>query len=528
VNVRKLLLASTLRVNTFVVAVVVALFLMPFVVHRLGDRAYGLWLLLGTFVGYCGLLDLGLSGAVTRYAAAALGRDDRAECNRVFNTALFLYGCLGAIALIACGAIALVASALYADVQDRAVFRTVVLILGAHLAVSLPERTWAGLLAAHLRYDILTLTDLLSILLRALLTVAVLTAGYGLVAMAWVALATELVEFGLYFLTIRRVAPYVHVRWRYVCPGMTRQLASFSGVSFIIRVADILRSNLDSLVISAMVAVEAVTHYNIAFRLTRYFADFMVAVMGILQPVFSRQDGARDRHGLRSTLFFATKVSAAASSFVGFGLITFGRPFIERWMGRGYEDAYPPLVALTVGCMVALWQVPSINLLYGTSNHKYYAISNMTEGVLNLILSLALVRPYGILGVALGTCIPMVLVKLLLQPLFVCRVLAIPVRRYLGWLATCLLRVAASLLAPAALAAVLPYPPDFRSLLAEAAACAALFVFGAWFIVLSSAERSALRPALGLGVRDAEQEAQEPSPPIRRRFVTVPSDDTDR
>ena len=53
----------------FAVAAVVSFMLSPFIVHRLGNSAYGTWVLLGSFVGYLGLLDFGVRGAVTRYVA---------------------------------------------------------------------------------------------------------------------------------------------------------------------------------------------------------------------------------------------------------------------------------------------------------------------------------------------------------------------------------------------------------------------------------------------------------------------------
>src|SRR5215469_2806813 len=86
---------SALRAVNLAAQIVVAFFLTPFVIHRLGDRMYGLWALVGTFIGYYGLLDLGLGNAVSRYTARALGKGDLEECGRVFSAALQLYVALG-------------------------------------------------------------------------------------------------------------------------------------------------------------------------------------------------------------------------------------------------------------------------------------------------------------------------------------------------------------------------------------------------------------------------------------------------
>jgi O-antigen/teichoic acid export membrane protein len=109
-----------------------------------------------------------------------------------------------------------------------------------------------------------------------------------------------------------------------------------------------------------------------------------------------------------------------------------GKPFIEVWMGTEYLDAYPVLAILVLGVTFALWQTISINLLFGISKHKIIAVLNTIEGVANLLLSILLARYYGLIGVALGTFIPMALLKLIVQPIYVSRALSVPYFEYLG------------------------------------------------------------------------------------------------
>src|SRR5579864_6055373 len=94
---RKLASGSFFRFFYTVATAVVSVVVMPFIVHSLGDRDYGIWTLVATFVGYYGVLELGLAAAVSRYLSRSLGAGDEEDCNRVFNTSLRLYvgmGCL--------------------------------------------------------------------------------------------------------------------------------------------------------------------------------------------------------------------------------------------------------------------------------------------------------------------------------------------------------------------------------------------------------------------------------------------------
>jgi O-antigen/teichoic acid export membrane protein len=195
--------------------------------------------------------------------------------------------------------------------------------------------------------------------------------------------------------------------------------------------ADLMRFQVDHLVITAFIGLAAVTHYRIASFMTTNFITLVATVVGVLMPLFSQLDGAKEYNQIKKAFFFGTKISICISSFVGYGLIAWGKPFIERWMGAEYLDAYPSLFVLISGCIFALWQSPSVGLLYGISKHRFFALFNSIEGVCNLLLSLLLVRYWGMLGVALGTFIPMAILKLFIQPVYVCRATSIPYREYM-------------------------------------------------------------------------------------------------
>src|SRR5690606_21156386 len=57
--------------------------------------------------------------------------------------------------------------------------------------------------------------------------------------------------------------------------------------------------------------------------------------------------------------------------------------------------------------------------------HRFFAWMTLGDGIANLSLSLLLVGPYGMIGVSIGTLVPMLITKLIIQPVYVCRVLGI-------------------------------------------------------------------------------------------------------
>ncbi len=492
---RKVAFGSVLRVVNLVATALVSVLIMPFVVRELGDRMYGIWTLVATFVGYYGLVDLGLSSAVNRYLAGAVGAGDHEQCNRVYNTALRIFSALGLVVLLLTAALAALAPLFCKTAQDASVFWKLIVILGLSLALDFPAKTYTGVLSAYLHVHLLAALDLLALCLRTALILAVLLTGHQVVAMGWAVLLGGLPSKALPLWFAYKSHPFLRLDSKYWRVDTARSLFSYSISSFIAQIANLLRFQIDAPVVAAFVGLSAVTHYKVAGMLAQQFMGLIIALTEAFPSVFSRQEGAGDFEGMKRTFFLATKISACASCFVGFGLIAWGKPFIRRWMGPQYLDAYPCLVVLAAGLVCSLAQAPSVSLLFGISKHKFVAWLNSVEGVANLLLSLLLVRKYGMLGVALGTMIPMVITKLFVQPVYVCRAADLDFPEYVRSMGRSLAVIAGSLVIPLLLS-VRFAAPDYKALFVVGLLSAISYGLSVWFFEFSPSEMRSLERAI--------------------------------
>src|SRR5271157_708182 len=81
------------------VNIAVGIFLSPYILHRLGDTAFGLWILIFSATGYYGLFDLGIRSSIVRYVAKYSATGEQEELNRLVNSALFSYSGIGILAM---------------------------------------------------------------------------------------------------------------------------------------------------------------------------------------------------------------------------------------------------------------------------------------------------------------------------------------------------------------------------------------------------------------------------------------------
>jgi len=501
---RRLLSGSVLRVGNLIAAAIASFFLMPFIVHHLGDRVYGFWSLATVLIGYYDLLDFGLSSAVSQYLSVAIGLRDQAECRGVFNAALRIQSLLGGIALLATAAIAVVAPRFCHNLADAHLFWRIIAILGINTALSFPARVYGAVLGAEFRFDIQAGVAILGVALRTGLVVWVISAGWGLLALAWTTLFASLPVMVLQICFARREALWARIESGSMEVKRVKDLFSYSIYIFLAFVADVLRFQVDPIVISGLIGLVAVTHYRVAAGFTQYYLQILIVSVGMLHPVLSRFHAAGNQAGLEKLLFFGMKISCCISVFVCLALISWGKPFIARWMGTQYVDAYLPLVMLSLAVLLDVSQKPSIDLLYATFKHRFYTYMNWAEGILNLACSLALARPLGILGVAMGTFIAAFLIRAVVQPWWVCRVSGLAYAGYMRFLGRNLL-YCGLLMGTATTIAAWGLRPNYLSLVSSAICATMIYVIASWWLVFNRREREQFRAAIANRDQDRDE-----------------------
>lgn len=496
--IKRLSLGSALRILLLISNIAVSFFMMPFLIHSLGDRLYGFWTLVGAFMGYYGFLDLGLSSAVTRYVSRAYGQKNYNEMNTVINTSLFLFGIIGLITIIISFIAAFACPLFINDHTEITLFKLIVIILGFDVAISFPMRAFAGVLSSKLRYDLRVYIQLGKLILRTSLIVYFIYNGYGLLSLAIITFSVNIVSYVFNFYFVKKEFRQLNLKPQFYKHERMKSLFNYSKYTFISQLADQLRFKIDSFVIAGFLNLGLVTHYFIALRLVEYFGQFIISALGMFSPLFSQFEGQGDFDSIRKWFLGATKVSVMLSFFLGLSIIFYGNAFIQRWMGPEYKSTYYVLIILCVPSIFGLMQNPGIGLLYGISKHKFYAISNICEGCLNLILSIILVQYYGIYGVAMGTMIEMIIFKLFVQPIYTCHVINLSIYEYY-FKTIFLTALKTSLLLLVYFYIVREFlEPDYLGIFSLSIIQIILFIPVALFFVLGKKERKHISIAIGI------------------------------
>jgi O-antigen/teichoic acid export membrane protein len=424
------------------ISLFVAFFLSPFVVHRLGNVGYGIWTLVNSMIGYMGLLDLGLRGAVTRFVSKYHARGEHEEAGGIVSAALWLRIWIALIIIAICATIAFFATSVIEippELQTAA--RFTILVVGTSFAVTITCGIFSAVLAARNRFDLISGVNICQVLFRTAGTVWLLKSGYGILALALWELFVVVLGNAAVVAMAFRVYSELRIVFRLPTAAVLREIWGFSAYILVINCAAMVIYYTDNLIVGTFVSVGAVTFYTIAGSLFEYTRQ-MVSALGVsFMPMATNFHARGETDQLRRLLIQGTRATLLIALPMQAALFFRGHTFIGLWVGDAYaEISGRVLQILMIVQVFAIADYTNYNIAGAIGKHKPIAYRMIGEAVCNLILSIVLVQYIGLEGVAWGTVIPGLVVHLVLGPRYICKELDVPLRSFIwqGWIRTAL------------------------------------------------------------------------------------------
>ncbi len=382
-------------------------FLTPFLLHRLGASAYGLWVLVGSVVAYGSLLDLGIASAVTKYVADYYAKGQIEQAQSLVATALCLFTGLGLIIVALSAVLAPVFPALFKIPPDQhSTAVKLVLLSGLGMSVALPCTTTLAVLRGLQRFDLLGLITFIGMSMFTITTVGVLLLGWGLLGMVSVNIVTSLLTQIPTLWLIHRIAPELRFGFRGADRRLIRTVASYSSALFVIAFAGKLKTKTDEVVIGAFLPIASITPYSIARRLSAMPSTLTNQFIKVIMPLAAQLHAENDHARLRTLYVTSTRLTLAIFLPIACSLVILARPFLTIWVGAAYADSTNLVLILTISSLLEIVLWPAGSILQGMARHRRLAVIAIGSALLNLGLSVLLVRPFGVTGIALGTLIP--------------------------------------------------------------------------------------------------------------------------
>jgi O-antigen/teichoic acid export membrane protein len=409
---------------------VLGLVLLPFNVQHLGPAAYGLWALTASITWFFNVLDLGYGGALVKFIAQYRAWRDRSALNEILSTIGLVFTGIGAVCLIVTAVLAWRVDSLFnIEPQQTETARYVLLIIGTYLSVRFAFAIFGSVVYAFQRYYLNNVVSIAVSLTVAAVNVGVLGAGHGLVALVASTTVVRLLSLGLFTWNAYRVYPGLRVRPSLFRRARLQEVTGFSVYMLILDWSAKLNYSADALVIGAMLNTTAVAMWTVGQRLAQFTQHLTNQLNDALFPNVVDSDAAQRQDRLQAILIQGTKLSLALAAPLCLGLIVLADPLIAAWVGPQFSESVLPAQILLTVVLVRVSTASANLILRGAGQHKLLAVTNATAAIVNVALSIALVRPLGLFGVALGTLVPITVSTAFVLFPAACRRVELPIIR---------------------------------------------------------------------------------------------------
>ena len=434
------LLARNVVTNlaAFGFGIAITFVLSPYIIQSLGDARYGAWALIAEMLGYYGLLDLGIRGAVTFHVATYLARERLDQTVQLIASAFWTLALLGSAAAAGGVGLALAFPHLFVkgDV-DAAEILVAMTILACTIGATLPMEVFSASLVAQQRLDIVNAVDVVSRILVAVGIYIVLGAGGGLIALSLLQTGGKVLGWLSLYLCLKRRLPSVSLHPSLFRRSELKALTNIGSKTFVINLAQTILRRTDLVLIAMFMEVKWVTYYTLGRMLIAYTENAVFEITRAYTPRLTELYAKQTRPVLNELYFSGTRFAGVIAIVAIAGVWSFATDFLALWVGPDYVSGALTLRSDTVAFLLGAAYLPrmiqsiSRQLIFASGKLTFLMWLTIFEAAVNIVLTIALIRPYGLAGVAIGTAIPLLFSQIVAMPWYMSKGLDIPQWKWL-------------------------------------------------------------------------------------------------
>lgn len=484
------------------VSLLVVVGLTPKIIHTLGKEPFGLWVLIFSILGLFEWLDLGFFPAIVKYVAQSGALRDVARRNRILSTILASYQLLALAGTLVLAGIGLYFDRLFEI--PAALHRDALVVLAIlsvrSVVLGLPLAIFRGILFGEQHMALLNLNMAAFSFVYGASGWIALHRGGGLTGLALANLGAFLAESAVFRWFCYRLVPGLELSWSLVDVGVIAEISGLNVTQVVANTSSLLVQKAGPVIVQVGLGLAFVSLYTVPLRIMAYLYMLLKQFTSSLSPVIVHLEASGQLEKLRGLIVMSMKLATALATTMLVSMVLFGDRLIVLWIGEGFRASFPVLAVLAAAMWIAAPEIVGSEVLVMTGHHalliRYFAL----QVIVNVGLSIALVRPLGTIGVALGTLLSALVVTLLVVDR-TCAIYGISRARCMR---ECVMLLAVPALGDVAtglaLAGLAP-PRSLALLILENVPGALVFAALFWWLSASATDRAVIQRALGRGER---------------------------
>lgn len=388
----------------------------PIMLRILGMSEYGIYNLSNSIISYLSLLSLGFGASYIRFYSRYKKEEDTEGIKRLNGLFLIVFMFMGFVALL-CGLIFSANVSIFFNdsysKKDLDIARVLMIFMSINLAMSFPTSVFTSYVTSQEKFVFQKLLNMVRTVVSPLLTLPALLMGYGSIGMVIVTTVMAVLVDGsnILFCLFKLKMEF---DFRRLDLKQLKEIAVFSGFIALNQIVDQINWATDKVVLGKFCTAGAVAVYTIGSQINNYYLQFSTAISSVFIPQVNRivaSDQNENEKNWKLTEIFTKvgRVQFIVLMLILTGFIFFGKYFVLKWAGEGYENSYYVTLFLIIPVTVPLIQNIGIEIQRARNMHQFRSYIYLGMALLNIIISIFLAQIWQELGAAFGTTISIVL-----------------------------------------------------------------------------------------------------------------------
>ena len=386
--------------------IVIALFVTPLFVHHFGIKEYGIYIFINTLITLAGLLDLGVSTAISKFIAEQHGNQNKVGVKSLFETAnsVFLFiGIIGAFFISSSIFLGLVSfpgeiTSSYQAYIPAFIYAGIIFLLNSlsSLYVIIPT--------AYQRFDIGSKIGITFITIQQLTLLGVIFLHKSINTLFLVQVILTAVFYFVYrkyTKTILSVYENEHVGKYGWDKNEAIKIYKFGFASFLNNLAGSSLTYLDRMIIPMFIGPSNLTFYSLPGSITNKIPNLSATLSSIVFPMTAYFEGEGNRDMTKNLYIRSMRLITVISTAMAVSFVAFAYQMLQYWIGVNLADkATGVLIILAFTNLILAITYPLNNFLLGMGKLKLMSITSVLTAILNAILLIILLPKFGIIGAA--------------------------------------------------------------------------------------------------------------------------------
>lgn len=392
------------------VEVFTATLFTPFLIRSLGQSEYGVYQLVSSITSYLMLFDLGINTAAIRYISKFRTEGNREKQQEFMGIIAVFYLLISALVLLIGVVMYVIFPTVFAkglSVEEINIGRKLLVLTILSTAVTLSCTTFSATLLAYERFSFLKGFLILTTVSRVVIAAIALKFGarsFSVVLIYFLANIATRLAYALYVLLKLKLRPLIKK------PDFSflKETISYSSFVLLQMIATHINAMTDSTLLGILAKDSAViiAVYGAGAQIVQYFRTIGEHFNGVLMPGIVRmvETGATAKQ-LQNEMVRIGRIILMMLGLVFTVYLVNGQQFMILWAGEDYKLGYFVAASIMAPTMFKLIQSVGNQTLLALSKHKVQAVVQIISALINIVLSIFLIRWKPLEGAVIGSVI---------------------------------------------------------------------------------------------------------------------------